>query len=324
MRIFLFFLFIAITGSPAIGQDKVLFSEDFKNNKNGWRVQKDSSFSVEITNGVLRMEKFITNKIDRNCLWYHREIKGLNTLQNFSITMVAKFVSGGDILEWLDLQWGTWDKDLRSEVTGIYQLNFFLKGDVKLDYFNQGWNYSLRKQAKEMLDKNLFVPNQFNKYEIIQEDGFVIFKINDQLFFKQFASPIKGNAIGIQGCIKSVWEIDKIVVRQLKKKEMQPLAESKFPPVPDSLVTSGPARGDVLTVFPNPFTNEFTVAVETNKTGKATLELFDIKGNFLLGYDRKLEPGSHSMRMYADVTPGSYVLKLTVNDKVTSTKIVKL
>jgi hypothetical protein len=140
MRIFLFFLFIAITGSRAICQDRVLFSEDFKNNKNGWRLQKDSSFSVEITNGVLRMEKFIKNKIDRNCLWYHREIKGLNTLQDFSITMVAKFVSGGDILEWLDLQWGTWDKDLRSQVTGIYQLNFFLKGDVKLDYFNQGWN----------------------------------------------------------------------------------------------------------------------------------------------------------------------------------------
>jgi hypothetical protein len=175
-----------------------------------------------------------------------------------------------------------------------------------------------------MLEKNLFVPNRFNKYEIIQEDGFVIFKINDQLFFKQFASPIKGNAIGIQGCIKSVWEIDKIVVRQLKKKQIKPLADNKFSTLPDSMVTARPAQGDVLTVFPNPFTNEFTVAVETNKTAKATLELFDIKGNFLIGYDRKLEPGRHSMRMYADVPPGSYVLKLTVDGKVTSTKIVKL
>lgn len=42
----------------------------------------------------------------------------------------GKFVSRVDILEWLDMPWGTWDPNLSNKETGIYQLSFFLKGDA--------------------------------------------------------------------------------------------------------------------------------------------------------------------------------------------------
>ncbi len=324
MRKLLFFLLIASLPSAALCQDKVLVSENFKNNKKGWCLQKDSSFSVEINEGVLRWEKFTKNFDDRGCLWYRQDIKGFNTLQDFSITIVAKFLSGGDHTDLFDLQWGAWDKQIQSKATGIYQLNFFLKGDVKLDYFNKGWNYSLRQQAKELLEKKLYLPNQYNKYEIIQKDGFIIFNINDKQYFKQFVSPISGNSIGIQGCLKSAWAIDKIIVRQLRSKKVNtPIFTQDFAGT-DSLAPGGKGTNDVLKVYPNPFTNEFTVAVETDQASKATLELFDVQGNLLQGYDRKLDAGHHNMRMYADVPPGSYILKLTIGTKSASAKMVKL
>jgi hypothetical protein len=324
MRKLFFFLLIASLPSAAICQGKVLLSENFKDNKRGWTLRKDSSFSVEIKEGVLRWEKFTKNFDDRGCLWYRQEIKGFNTLQDFSITIVAKFLSGGDHTDLFDLQWGAWDKQIQSKATGIYQLNFFLRGDVKLDYFNKGWNYSLRQQAKELLEKKLYLPNQYNKYEIIQKNGFIIFNINDRQYFKQFVSPISGNSIGIQGCLKSTWAIDQVVVRQLKSKKENTTISTRLIIGGDSLAPAGKGAGDALKVYPNPFMNEFTVTAETDKAANATLELFDIQGNLLLAYDRKLDAGRHNMRMYADVPPGSYILKLTIGTKSTSAKMVKL
>lgn len=323
--LFAFILF----GVTALGQYKTVLSEDFKNNKRGWRLRSDSSFLVDINNGSLHLEKFRKNFDDRGCLWYNKEIDGLNTLQDFSITIYAKFISGGDIIDMFDIQWGQWDSTNRSLANSIYQLNFMLKGDVKLDYFDRQsksrWNYSLRGKAKEILDRNLYRPNVYNKYELVQKEGFIIFNINDQQYFKQFATPIAGNSIGFQQCLKAAWEIDKIVVKQAQSNN-RPVEnmDSLLVKNTDSTSLGGKTGDEVLKVYPNPFINEFTVALSTTKTAPATLELLDAKGTLLLEYSRKLEPGQHTIRLFADVPAGIYFLRSTIDSKLTTTKLVKL
>lgn len=324
MKKFLSLIFVLITGSAALCQDKTLLSDNFNNNKNGWRLQNDSIFLVDIDNGVLHLEKFRKARDYHGCLWYRREIKGLNTLQDFSITIFAKYLSGGDNIEMLDIQWGIWGNVIASKATSIYQLNFILKGDVKLDYFNKTWNYSLRYKAKEILDRNLYRPGEYNKYEVVQKDGFIIFKVNDKQYFKQFAEPISGNTIGFQGCLKSAWEIDKIIIRQLNVKTGNKADSISQITVIDSIDQSGKNNEGTLKVVPNPFVNEFTVTVVAEKFSNSKIELFDINGNLIMQHDRKLQAGEHNLRMYAEVIPGTYILKLTIDGKVTTTKLVKL
>lgn len=315
---------ILIINAAALCQNKVLLSDNFDNNKNDWHLQSDSLFLVDINNGVLHIEKFKKNRDAIKCLWYKKEINGLNTLRDFSITIFAKFLSGGDIFDALDVQWGTWDKVISSKATSIYQLNFLLRGEVKLDYFNKDWNYTLRTKAKEMLDRNLYRAGEYNKYEIVQKDGFVVFKINDVQYFKQFANAISGNSIGFQGCLKSAWEIDKIIVKQFKSKTgEQPEPVSTIAAV-DSLKQTEKNNTDAVKVYPNPFINEFTAMVFAEKTTNAKIELLDIQANLIVQYDKKLDAGENAVRIYADVPPGTYVLKLTIGNKVTSTKLVKM
>ena len=69
----------------ALGQDRILLKEDFKNNKNKWRVQNDSDFIVYVKKGKLHLEKLYKNFDRRGCLWYYKSIPGFNTLNNFHI-----------------------------------------------------------------------------------------------------------------------------------------------------------------------------------------------------------------------------------------------
>ncbi len=324
MKKLVFLTFILLFSAVSFCQDKLLLSENFKNNKNGWRLRHDSSFSVIIDKGVLHLEKLRKNFDDRGCLWLKKEIKDLNTAEDFSITFFAKFLSGGDHTDMIDIQWGAWDKVISSKATSIYQLNFFLKGDVKLDHFSKQWNYSLRSKAKEILSRNLYQPGKFNKYEVLQQDGFIILKINDQQYFKQFVTPINGNAIGIQGCLKSAWEIDKIIVKQLKRNTANKPDSIHALTVIDSLKISDKTGAGNLKVFPNPFINEFTIVVSPEKAATAKIELLDIQGSLITEYDRKLEAGQEAIRMYADVPAGTYILKLTLDGKVTTAKLVKM
>jgi len=318
------YIFITLTClftcSAALCQDKVLLSENFNNNKRGWQLRNDSSFSVAISGGNLRLQKYRKNFDDRGCLWYKKEIKGLNTLNDFSITVVAKFIEGGDWGDIFDIQWGSWDSVISSKVTSIYQLNFFLRGDVKLDYYNKQWNYSLRKMASEINNTNQYRPGEYNRYDIVQKDGFVMLYINGTQFFKQFVNPIAGNSIGIQGCLKSTWQVDKIIIKQLNNSST--VANTPAPEMADSIKDRNDQQ--VLQVFPNPFVNEFTVSVTAASTTTSKIELLDMQGKLLIQYDRRLEAGKHLVRLYADVAPGTYIIRLTADNKTTSTKIVKM
>jgi len=151
----LFFLFFTVT----VFAQKKIFEDDFKDNKHGWKLKNDSNFLVDIKNGALHIEKFQKNFVSRGCLWYNKNIPGLNTLNDFSITLYAKFLSGGDIFDWIDFQWGDRlqpknPSKQKIPVNSLYQLSFIVTGEVKLDYFDNNWTYFVRKNIKRLLGED--------------------------------------------------------------------------------------------------------------------------------------------------------------------------
>ena len=121
----------------ALEQDKILFKEDFKNNKNKWHTQNDSDFVVYVKRGVLHLEKLYKNFDRRGCLWYYKKIPRFNTLNNFQVTVHAKYISGGDHSDIIDFVWGDKGEITENQLTSnIYQMNFlFSKGGSKTQSF---------------------------------------------------------------------------------------------------------------------------------------------------------------------------------------------
>ena len=213
LRSIFFISVLLITFQSTFSQEKI-FEDNCNDNSKRWRVRNDSNFLVTVKDGVLHLEKFQQNFTSRGCLWYSKVIPGFNTINNFSVTFYAKFVSGGDIFDAIDLLWGDMKKDATGRTnSNIYQLNFFLRGEVRLNHFNIKWDYPPNISIRHLLSKD-FDAHSMNKYELIQKDGFVYFKINEVEVLKQKRDPIAGNSIGFQQCMKSAWEIDKIEIRQ--------------------------------------------------------------------------------------------------------------
>ncbi|HEX6430655.1 MAG TPA: T9SS type A sorting domain-containing protein [Niastella sp.] len=314
-------LLLAGATLPLFSQDKILLEDDFNNNKNKWKLQKDRDFVVDIRSGVFYMEKLDKNFDRRGCLWYNKPIPKLNTLNNFSVTMYAKLVSGGDIFEMFDLQWGVRDNTKKEKKDHVYQLSLILKGDVKLDYFNDKWNYFIRKNVRTTLQENGFRPGNINKYELLQKDGFIIFLVNDKELLRQLTNPIPGNSIGFQQCMKSAWEIDKIIVRQLQTGKNNTKDTASTIP----LMSSDTPTSNGLKVYPNPFTNSFNINFELDKDETVQINLIDMNGAVLQQHSRKLLKGQQNIRLYADVAPGSYVVKVQVgNMQAKTTTVIKL
>jgi hypothetical protein len=316
-------LLFGFLSSTAFCQKKI-FEDDFKDNKNGWKLRRDTNFLVEIKNGALHIEKFQKIFVSRGCLWYNKKIEGLNTLNDFSITLYAKFISGGDIFDWMDFQWGSslQPKDPLKQKTvtnSLYQLSFIVTGEIKLDYFDNDWSYFVRKNIKAALGEN-FDPKKINKYEIVQKDSLVSFKVNDKEVLRHFCSPIPGNSIGFQQCLKTAWELDRIVIRQGGKK-MAP-SETVSPPRIAPPGINYPTDKE-LKVYPNPFNHDLYLNVYLEKDEMVRLYLIDMNGIILQQHQKHLGQGVQNIRLYADVEPGAYILKMQIGSKVLSTTVIK-
>jgi hypothetical protein len=304
---------------PLFSQNKILLKDDFNNNKNKWTLQNDTDFLVTISNGFLHLEKKIKNFDRRGCLWYNRPIPKFNTAQNFSITIYARLVSGGDIFELFDVQWGYRNdskRDRRSD--SLYQLSFVPGSSAKLEYFNSKWNYYVWKDSKTVLKAINFNAANVNKYELVQKDGIVTFLVNDKELLKHAVNPIGGNSIGFQHCLKSVWEFDKIIVEQLDN----PTTIAIETPAAISM-RGEPAKQNEIKVYPNPFVNTFYVNFQLEQDATVQLTLLDINGAILQQHKRQLQKGEQNIQLYADVTPGVYIVKVQSGTQVNTTKIIK-
>jgi hypothetical protein len=320
MNKWLYCLLMSGLTHPLFSQDKVLLKDDFRNNKNKWELQKDTDFLVTINNGFLHLEKLQKNFDRRGCLWYSKAIPNLNTLRNFSITIYAKLLSSGDIFEMFDLQWGARDTSNHGNITdNLYQLSLTLKGYVKLEYFNSRWNFFVSKNPQTILKNIGYKPGDVNKYELVQKDGLVIFLVNDKELLRQLVEPIPGNSIGFQHCMKSAWELDKIIVRQLGNTETYSTERISAIAFHD-----GPAKADELKAYPNPFINTFYVNFQLEQDATVQLTLLDMNGAIIQQHNRKLLKGQQNINFYADVTPGTYIVKVQAGSTLKTTKIIKL
>jgi hypothetical protein len=319
MKKILYCLLLTSLSLPLFSQNKILLEDDFNNNKNKWQLQNDTDFVVNINNGFLHLEKKYKNWDRRGCLWYNRTIPKFNTAKNFSITIYAKLVSGGDIFEMFDVQWGYRDPredDRRSD--SLYQLNLTPNGGVRLDYFNYKWNYYVQKNPQTILKESNFNAGNVNKYEVVQKEGIVTFLVNDKELLKHAADPIAGNSIGFQHCLKSVWEFDKIIVQQLADTATV-LAENA-----SAIALKGePAKQNEIKVYPNPFINTFYVNFQLEQDATVQITLIDMTGAILQQHNRKLQKGEQNIPLYADVTPGVYIVKVQAGTLVNTTKIIK-
>jgi hypothetical protein len=321
MKKLIYCLFLTGITLPLFSQNKILLEDDFNNNKNKWKLQSDTDFVVSINNGFLHLEKKYKNFDRRGCLWYNKIIPNFNTTKNFSITIYAKLVSGGDIFENFDVQWGYRTNSTIDRFTdSLYQLNLMLKGGVRLDYFNSKWNYYVRKDPQAVLKEINFKPSEVNKYQVVQKDGIVSFLVNDKELIKHATNLIAGNSIGFQHCMKSVWEFDKIIVEQLDN------PTTIAPETPALITLKGePAKQNEIKVYPNPFVNTFYVNFQLEQDAAVQLTLLDINGAILQHHNRKLQKGEQNIQLYADVIPGTYIVKVQAgNTLVKTTKIIKL
>lgn len=206
---------------------KTLFEEDFNNNEKNWELYNDSKeFLVNISDGKLHIEKFSLNRINNGCLWYNKAIKNFDTTKDFSIMFIAKINKCDDVINYIDFQWG----DLKDQ-RRLYQIEFGTSGSIRLNYFDENWSYMYKKSLpinnttssgefsfqKMSKDNTAYYPikiNDFNKYEIIQHGDLCTIKINDIKVLSEKIKPTTGHSIGIQQCIRSSWDIDKIVIKQ--------------------------------------------------------------------------------------------------------------
>jgi hypothetical protein len=226
----IFLVVLTCSATLIHAQQTILFQDDFNDNKNNWKLLNDSNFLVKIDNDVLHLQKYEKNFISRGCLWLSKEIPGFNASVDFSITFYAKMVSSDDVADLIDFQWG-FRNFAGSNINGrdsIYQADFILGSRLDLNYFDKKWNYLYKVSLPDttikitggtriVRNQNYALPykkNVFNKFEIIQKGDNCIIKVNDVEVLNKPIRRIYGNSIGIQQCLKSAWEMDRIVIRQ--------------------------------------------------------------------------------------------------------------
>jgi myo-inositol-hexaphosphate 3-phosphohydrolase len=120
--------------------------------------------------------------------------------------------------------------------------------------------------------------------------------------------------------LKSAWEIDKIIVQQLHTGKNN--IKDTVSAIP--LMSSNTPTTNGLKVYPNPFTNIFHVSFQLDKDETVQIHLIDMNGVVLQQHSRKLLKGQQLIRLYADVAPGSYIVKVQAgNTKITTTTVIR-
>ena len=80
-----------------------------------------------------------------------------------------------------------------------------------------------------------------------------------------------------------------------------------------------------LKVYPNPFNNTLHINFELEKEETVHLSLIDINGAVLQEHSRKFTKGFQNMSLDADVSPGTYFIKVEAgNQKSMTATVIKL
>jgi hypothetical protein len=331
MKTFLTILFIFFF-NKAVAQEKIIFKESFKDNTNQWKIKDNKDFKVSILNGKLKLEKKFINFTNRGCQWQTQNIKGFNADKNFSIFFKANFISGGDHTDMIDFQWGNAITQEKGNSREIFQVDFDFKGKIRLAFFNNAWNYMVYKDISTLLKNQNFDKTKSNTYEIQQENELLTVKINNTTVLTHKINPVKGSHVGIQQCLKSVWEIDDLIIKQLGNEKQ--LASLK--PNLDSVKTASSQdvstikKEDILSVisqaivFPNPFESYFKLSFYNPEKGIVKFTITNLNGAVLQKHNKLFEGGQQQADFYIDEAPGLYILQVEyVNKEPEVFKVIK-
>lgn len=185
---------------------RLIFADRFENNENNWKLLHTDNFLVYMTNGVMRFEKSEKNFNQRGCLWLNQPIDSFNTLNDFTISYDARFVKCSDVFNGIDFQWGNVNHDL-------YQLAFTTGGQVSLKRFTMSKESRWSNITTNVL-LGLIKEKDFNHVIIHQIGNRCIICINGIEVINTKIERIAGDKIGIQQCLKIIWEMDNLEIRQ--------------------------------------------------------------------------------------------------------------
>jgi len=202
-----------------LGQDKIIFKDNFKNNKHHWIIQHDTEFNVSIQNRALVFKKKDKNRQNNWCLWYEKAIPHFKSDKDFTITFYAKIISSDDVLNGFDFQWGMINAadTSRNAITSLYQLDFDLTKVrlSKFDNINYWIYYDWSDNYNESFNTNFKIQRGvLYKYQIIQKQNNLTVKIEDTSVYEIPITPQKGSSIGVQQCLKSNWKMSKLSIQQ--------------------------------------------------------------------------------------------------------------
>ncbi|TCC87385.1 hypothetical protein EZ428_22060 [Pedobacter frigiditerrae] len=212
----LVFLFVFISCSITLAQQKTVFKEDFEGYDNDWRLVNNKEFKVKQEEGKLAFSKANLNKVMNGCLWYKKTINNFYTDKNFIISFDANSISS-EFNRAFDVQWGKLQEFDGVRKTSIYQLEFSMN-KVRLAQLDRPKNWLYFKWSDELMDDSLspfqLERGKFSKFEIIQENDLLLVKVNQKLVYKMPLKVLSGSEIGFQHCLKGEWELDNLIIKQ--------------------------------------------------------------------------------------------------------------
>lgn len=90
-------------------------------------------------------------------------------------------------------------------------------------------------------------------------------------------------------------------------------------------VTKNAGETNALTVFPNPYSTDFTIAFNATNAGEAMVEIVDIQGKTVGTMSSQVISGNNTLALteFAELNQGVYFIRLTVNGESQLLKLVK-
>lgn len=82
---------------------------------------------------------------------------------------------------------------------------------------------------------------------------------------------------------------------------------------------------NALSLFPNPYSTDYSISFTAINDGKASVEMLDIQGKTVASHEADIISGSNTLSMLetASMKPGIYFIRLTVNGETQTLKLVK-
>ena len=165
-----------------INHNRILFNEEFKDNKNGWVTKEDEGKECYIKGGRYYFE----NKRIEAKLWYSTINIKLDTEDNFIIKTRITYLKGENSKAF-GLLWGFLDEN------NLFRFLISADGEFYIDYFIEGEQLTIEGWKKNPIIKT---GKKTNLLEIVKNLDVLHFKINQEVVYTMEYISFFGNEFG--------------------------------------------------------------------------------------------------------------------------------